>query len=103
MQIGTARASGLLAVGRRAKEPMGRPPPAPPAPVPLTMEQAVAYALAHNPTLLAAQQNLLSLKGQEVEAGLRQNPDFSVYGTNLSNPATSAITVRLQPSALAAL
>jgi outer membrane protein, heavy metal efflux system len=56
---------------------------------PLTMQQAVDYALAHNPTLLAAQQNLLSMKGQEVEAGLRQNPDFSVYGTNLSNPATS--------------
>jgi outer membrane protein, heavy metal efflux system len=54
------------------------------------MEQAVAYALAHNPTLLSAQQNLLSLKGQEVEAGLRQNPDFGLYGTNLSNPATSA-------------
>jgi cobalt-zinc-cadmium efflux system outer membrane protein len=44
----------------------------------------------HNPVLLAAQQNLLSMKGQEVEAGLRQNPDFSVYGSDLSNPASSA-------------
>jgi outer membrane protein, heavy metal efflux system len=59
------------------------------APVQLTMQQAVDYALAHNPTLLAAQQNLLSMKGQEVEAGLRQNPDFTLYGANLSNPATS--------------
>ena len=32
---------------------------------------------------------LLSMKGQEVEAGLRQNPNFTVYGSNLSNPATS--------------
>jgi cobalt-zinc-cadmium efflux system outer membrane protein len=54
------------------------------------MQQAVDLALAHNPVLLAAQQNLLSMKGQEVEAGLRQNPDFSVYGSDLSNPASSA-------------
>jgi outer membrane protein, heavy metal efflux system len=57
--------------------------------VPLTLQQAVDYALAHNPALLSAQQNLLSMKGQEVEAGLRQNPNFTVYGSNLSNPATS--------------
>ena len=48
------------------------------------MQQAVDMALAHNPVLLSAQQNLLSMKGQEVEAGLRQNPDFSLYGTDLS-------------------
>lgn len=60
------------------------------AAAPLTMQQAVEYALAHNPTLLAAQQTVLSLQGQEVEAGLRQNPDFTVYGTNLTNPATSS-------------
>jgi outer membrane protein, heavy metal efflux system len=69
-------------------------PPATPAPPPpsgpITMQQAVDLALAHNPVLLAAQQNLLSMKGQEVEAGLRQNPDFSLYGTDLSNSANSA-------------
>jgi outer membrane protein, heavy metal efflux system len=64
--------------------------PAPPPPTaPITMQQAVDMALAHNPVLLSAQQNLLSMKGQEVEAGLRQNPDFSLYGTDLSNPASS--------------
>ena len=57
---------------------------------PLTMQQAVDYALSHNPTLMAAQQNLLSMKGQEVEAGLRQNPNFTVYASNVTNPATSA-------------
>jgi outer membrane protein, heavy metal efflux system len=61
--------------------------PAPTAP--FTMQQAVDYALAHNPNLLSAQQNLFSMKGQEVEAGLRQNPNFTVYGSDLSNPATS--------------
>ena len=46
-------------------------------------------ALAHNPMLLSAQQNLLSMKGQEVEAGLRQNPDFALTGSNVSIPTTS--------------
>jgi cobalt-zinc-cadmium efflux system outer membrane protein len=54
------------------------------------MQQAVDYALAHNPSLLSAQQTLFSMKGQEVEAGLRQNPNFSLVGADLSNPATSA-------------
>ena len=63
---------------------------APAVTAPFTMQQAVDYALAHNPNLLSAQQNLFSMKGQEVEAGLRQNPNFTVYGSDLSNPATSA-------------
>jgi cobalt-zinc-cadmium efflux system outer membrane protein len=61
----------------------------PAATAPFTMQQAVDYALVHNPTLLSAQQNLFSMKGQEVEAGLRQNPNLTVYGSDLSNPATS--------------
>ena len=54
------------------------------------MQQAVDYALAHNPALLSAQQNLLSMKGQEVEAGLRLNPYFGLVGTNISLPAEGA-------------
>ncbi len=66
------------------------PAPAPPPPTaPITMQQAVDMALAHNPMLLSAQQNLLSMKGQEVEAGLRQNPDFALTGSNVSIPTTS--------------
>jgi outer membrane protein, heavy metal efflux system len=82
-------AAGL---GAYAQAPAPAPAaPAPPPPTaPITMQQAVEMALAHNPVLLASQQNLLSMKGQEVEAGLRQNPDFSLYGTDLSNPASSA-------------
>src|SRR6204780_2950004 len=53
------------------------------------MQQAVEQALAHNPGLLSAQQNLLSMKGQEVEAGLRQNPDFAFAGENVSIPTTN--------------
>ncbi len=63
---------------------------APAASAPLTLQQVVDYTFAHNPALLASRQNLLSMRGQEVEAGLRQNPNFLVYGSNLSNPATSS-------------
>jgi cobalt-zinc-cadmium efflux system outer membrane protein len=58
-----------------------------PAATPLTMQQAVDYGLAHNPTVLAAQQNLLSMKGQEVQAGVRVNPNFTAYGIDLTNRA----------------
>lgn len=63
------------------------PPPPPPAPI--TMQQAVDMALAHNPVLLSAQQNLLSMKGQEVEAGLRQNPTLIGTGADVSLPANN--------------
>lgn len=53
------------------------------------MQQAVEQVLAHNPVLLAAQQNLLSMKGQEVEAGLRQNPNLTASGTDISLPANN--------------
>jgi cobalt-zinc-cadmium efflux system outer membrane protein len=58
-----------------------------PPPVPVTMQQAVEQTLAHNPVLLSAQQNLLSMKGQEVEAGLRQNPNLGITGSDVSLPA----------------
>ncbi|HET6218511.1 MAG TPA: TolC family protein [Acidobacteriaceae bacterium] len=60
--------------------------PPPPA-APITMQQAVDQALAHNPALLAAQQNLLSMKGQEVEAGLRANPNFAITASDITLPA----------------
>jgi cobalt-zinc-cadmium efflux system outer membrane protein len=59
------------------------PPPPPPMAL-ITMQQAVEQALAHNPVLLSAQQNLLSMKGQEVEAGLRANPSLALSGENIS-------------------
>jgi cobalt-zinc-cadmium efflux system outer membrane protein len=53
------------------------------------MQEAVEQTLAHNPVLLASQQNLLSMKGQEVEAGLRANPNFGLVGTDVSLSATN--------------
>jgi outer membrane protein, heavy metal efflux system len=56
---------------------------------PITMQQAVEQALAHNPALLSAQQNLLSMKGQEVEAGLRANPYLGVTGSDVTLPSNN--------------
>jgi len=66
----------------RAQNPPAAPVPA--ASAPLTMQQAVDLALAQNPTLLAARQNLLSVKAQEMQAGVRQNPYFALSGSNLT-------------------
>jgi cobalt-zinc-cadmium efflux system outer membrane protein len=57
---------------------------------PLTLQQVLEIARTKNPTLLAAEKNVLSVQAEEVQAGVRQNPYFTVYGTNLTNPATSA-------------
>jgi cobalt-zinc-cadmium efflux system outer membrane protein len=51
---------------------------------PLTMQQAVDLAMAKNPTLLSAHENLLSVKAQEIQAGVRANPYFNVAGSNIT-------------------
>jgi cobalt-zinc-cadmium efflux system outer membrane protein len=51
---------------------------------PITMQQAVDLAMMKNPTLLSAQQNLLSVKAQEIQAGVRADPYFSVSGSNIT-------------------
>ena len=51
---------------------------------PITMQQAVDLARAKNPSLLSAQQNLLSVKAQEIQAGVRQNPNLVVTGSNVT-------------------
>jgi cobalt-zinc-cadmium efflux system outer membrane protein len=76
----------LLWMATQAGSAQTTPPP--PA-APITMQQAVDMALAHNPVLLSAQQNLLSMKGQEVEAGLRQNPNLGFSGENVSIPSSN--------------
>jgi cobalt-zinc-cadmium efflux system outer membrane protein len=81
----TASVVGATAWGQ------GGLPPAPASPHALTMQQVVELAKAKNPTLLSAQQNLLSVKAQEIQAGVRQNPNLAVAGSNISlatsNPA----------------
>jgi len=50
----------------------------------ITMQEAVDLARAKNPTLLSAQQNLFSVKAQEIQAGVRANPYFNVGGSNVT-------------------
>jgi cobalt-zinc-cadmium efflux system outer membrane protein len=68
----------------------GQNQPSTPAYVPITMQQAVDLARAKNPTLLSAQQNLLSVKAQEIQAGVRQNPNLIVTGSNVTLDAQAA-------------
>ena len=62
------------------------------AQAPVTMQQVVAQALDHNPALLAARQNLLSMRGQEIQAGVRANPNLYLAGSDITlsanNPAS---------------
>ncbi len=52
------------------------------AATPLTMQQAIDLARTRNPALLSAEQNLLSVKAQELQAGVRQNPYLTLGGSN---------------------
>lgn len=56
---------------------------------PLTMQQAVAMALAKNPNLISARQNVSATREEEVTAGLRQNPSFTFSGSDVSLPANN--------------
>ncbi len=68
----------------------GQALPAPPsAPNALTLQQVVEQARNKNPNLLAAQQNLLSVKAQEIQAGVRANPTLAAYGTDVTNSANN--------------
>ncbi len=64
--------------------------PPTPAPTAITMQEAVDLAKAKNPTLLSSQQNLLSVKAQEIQAGVRANPYFGLAGSNITLPAEGA-------------
>ncbi|MBB6147269.1 cobalt-zinc-cadmium efflux system outer membrane protein [Silvibacterium bohemicum] len=58
-------------------------------PVPMTLQEVVSLARSKNPNLLAAQQNLLSVKAQEIQAGLRANPVLTGLGTDVTNSASN--------------
>ena len=46
-------------------------------------------ARAKNPTLLAAEQNLRSVRAQEIQAGVRANPYLTVNGTDVTESANA--------------
>ncbi len=56
---------------------------------PLTLQQALDMARAKNPTLLSGQQHVIATKANEITAGLRQNPNFTISGADVSLPANN--------------
>jgi cobalt-zinc-cadmium efflux system outer membrane protein len=56
---------------------------------PLTLEQAIDLARARNPALLSGRQHVTATKASEVTAGLRQNPNFTLSGADVSLPANN--------------
>jgi cobalt-zinc-cadmium efflux system outer membrane protein len=69
--------------------------PDPRKPVParagaLTLAQVLETARTKNPTLLAAERNLRAVKAQELQAGVRQNPNLTVYGTDVTEDANQS-------------
>jgi cobalt-zinc-cadmium efflux system outer membrane protein len=57
--------------------------------VPLTLQQAIDIARAKNPSLLSGQRHVVATKANEITAGLRQNPSFTLSGTDVSLPANN--------------
>ncbi len=55
----------------------------------LTLQQVLGRVRVQNPTLQAAEANLRSVRGQELQAAVRTNPYLGLAGTNVSNPASS--------------
>ena len=87
MRITGVLVTALFVLGYTARDQAQTPVPT----APITIQQAVDLAVAHNPTLLAAQQHLAATKATEVTAGLRQNPTLTFLGQEVTlgenNPA----------------
>jgi len=59
------------------------------AQAPLTLQQALEMARTRNPSLLSGQQHVIATKANEITAGLRQNPNFQISGSDVSLPASN--------------
>jgi outer membrane protein, heavy metal efflux system len=54
-----------------------------------TLAQILDLARTKNPTILAAEQNLQAVRAQEIQAGVRQNPNFGFTGSDITEPSSS--------------
>ncbi len=54
----------------------------------MTLQQAVARALAANPNLQSAREHVSAVEANKLTAGLRQNPTLTLYGQGISLPET---------------
>ena len=65
-----------------------KPPPAKPGA--LTLQQVVERARIANPTLLAAEANLRSVRAQELQAAVRANPFLGLVGSEITETNANA-------------
>ena len=86
---GTAQSPAAAYAAGASLGPDPRKPPVS-KPGAFTLQQIIAMAQDHNPTLLAAQANLRGVRAQEMQAAVRANPYFTLAGTNVSLPAEGA-------------
>jgi outer membrane protein, heavy metal efflux system len=80
---GQTAAAGVNSVPDPRTSPISKPGA-------LTLAQILDLAHTKNPTILAAEQNLQAVHAQELQAGVRQNFDFGVTGSNITLPAEGA-------------
>lgn len=62
--------------------------PLPAKPGAYTLAQVLDMARSKNPTLLAAERNLSAVKAQELQAGVRQNPTFTLAAADVTENAS---------------
>ncbi|WP_084080615.1 TolC family protein [Edaphobacter aggregans] len=90
MKLNALRALGAALFSLASFAAAQTPPPAPPQPAPasapLTLQQAVARALAGNPTLASVRQHVSAVESNKLTAGLRQNPTLTLYGQGITLP-----------------
>jgi cobalt-zinc-cadmium efflux system outer membrane protein len=53
-------------------------------PEPLRLDQAIRYAIEHNPTLSAARREVTAIDGQVLQGSLRPNPEFMYQADDVS-------------------
>ena len=82
---GTGRYAVSAASAANPAEPTG----------PLTLDAAIALALAGNPELSAAVNELRAVEGAVIQAGLLPNPDISTSVEDTHNRATRTITLQI--------
>jgi cobalt-zinc-cadmium efflux system outer membrane protein len=94
--FGIACSAGLAATPALAQTQPPTPqteagiPTPPSSPNAVTLQYLIDIAQNRNPTILAAQQNLEAVRAQEIQAGVRANPYFTLLGTNVTLPAEGA-------------
>lgn len=60
-------------------------------PEPLRLDQAVRYAIEHNPTLAAARREVNATEGQVLQGSLRPNPEFNYQADDVSRAGRTSM------------